>query len=83
MNDIMSSVAFQEFLQKRCEEIIEGDEEYRGINELILQKEGKIKTLVSGELLIKINEYEKLNLDLIAHAIFLIYRQAIDDFSPK
>jgi hypothetical protein len=83
MSDVINSAAFQEFLQKRCEEIIESDEEYRGINELILQKEGEIKTLVSGELLVKINEYEKLNLDLVAHAVILIYQQAIDDFPLK
>jgi len=29
MNDIMSSPAFQEFLQKRCEEITANDEEYQ------------------------------------------------------
>jgi len=83
MSDVINSAAFQEFLQKRCEEIIESDKEYRDINELILQKEEEIKALAPAALLVKINEYENLNLDLVAHAVILIYRQAIDDFPPK
>ena len=80
MNDIIKSAAFQEFLQKRCEEIIEKDEEYMEINNLILQKENEIKILASDELLIKLNEYEKLNTDLIACVGLLLYGQAIKDF---
>lgn len=80
MNDIFESPAFQEFLQKRVEEIIENDEEYQKINDLILQAETEIKPLVSGNILKKINEYEKLNLYLVAHAMTLVYVQGLKDF---
>ena len=80
MNDICNSPAFQEFLQKRCEEIAMKDKEYVKINELILSMENEIKVLVSDELLKKLNKYEKLNLDLMARAETLFYSQAIKDF---
>jgi hypothetical protein len=79
MNDIMGSPAFQEFLQKRCEEITESDNEYRTINDQILQLENEIASSAPNEFQKKIREYEKLNLDLLTHAMPLIYRMALRD----
>lgn len=38
MNDILSSTAFREFLQKRCEEIITNDEECKNLTAEALPK---------------------------------------------
>lgn len=80
MGGIFKSPVFQEFLQKRCEEITTNDKEYVKINDLILKKEAEIELLASGDLLKKISEYEDLNLNLIACAETLLYEQAIKDF---
>jgi len=77
MSDIFESPAFQEFLQKRCEEITLEDEEYQKISEQILQAESEIKSLISGELLKIFDEYSALNLALLAHACPLVYGRGI------
>jgi hypothetical protein len=79
MNDIMGSPAFQEFLQKRCEEITEMDDGYRSINNQILQLENEIASSAPNEFKKKIKEYEKLNLDLLTHTMPLIYKRALRD----
>lgn len=80
MNDIMSSAAFQEFLQKRCEEILTNDNEYSEINDHITRLESEINILASGELLNKIMEYERLNTNSVACCAALIYRSVLNDF---
>ena len=80
MNDILSSQAFQEFLQKRCEEILTNDNEYSEINDHITRLESEINILASGELLNKIMEYERLNTNSVACCAALIYRSAMNDF---
>jgi hypothetical protein len=77
MNDIFESPAFQEFLQKRCEEITTNDEECKKINEQILRVEDEIKSLISGDLLEKFDEYGELNLIFLSHVCPLLYGQGI------
>jgi hypothetical protein len=80
MNDIMSSAAFQEFLQKRCEEIAGEDGECERINSKILLVESEIRSSIPSELLKKFDEYGTLNLKLISHVCPLVYKHGIQDF---
>ena len=73
------SELFEEFIMRRCEEIAQNDEKYQETNELILELESEIKALAPEEIIKKIDEYEKLNLDLIAHLHTLFYNKAIED----
>jgi len=79
MSDIMNSKAFDEFLQKRCEEITADDEECKKINEQILQIENEIRSLISGNLLKKFDEYGELHLILISHVCPLVYGCGIQE----
>jgi hypothetical protein len=80
MNDILASQAFQEFLQKRCEEIIASDKECCDISNLIVQKEDMIKAKAPAHLLPHIIEYEKLSTDYVANAAYAVCRQIFYDF---
>ena len=65
MNDIFESPAFQEFLQKRCEEILTEDEKCINLNREILMLEKEILPMLSTEsrdIFLKIDE---LALELI------------------
>jgi hypothetical protein len=80
MSNIFKSLAFQDFIQKRCEEILMNDKEYLKINNRITELESEINNLASGNLLKKIREYEKLNSDSIACCAPLLYIHATKDF---
>jgi len=60
MNDIMSSAAFQEFLQKRCEEIISSDVECSRLNSKIIALEKELLSMMSNEAKEKYLEIEEL-----------------------
>lgn len=80
MNDTLGNPAFQEFLQKKCEDILTNDKEYSEINNRITQLESEINVLASGELLKKVSEYEKLSTDSVAYAVELVCCHTIKDF---
>lgn len=71
--------AYQEFLQKRCEEITENDKTYIDISNDIMKAESEIRKLVSDEVYKKLREYEELNLSLIGYVTPLIYHNCIKD----
>lgn len=73
------SELFEEFIMRRCEEISNEDEECQKCNEAILKIETEIKGLIPKEILLKFEEYEKLNTDLLAHSHMLFYKKAIED----
>jgi hypothetical protein len=71
MNDISESPAFQEFLQKRYEEITANDEEYRSINKKILTIEKEFVPLLPPDLLKQYLEIDNLNFKIINRLCFL------------
>lgn len=80
MINILKSSSFKEFIQKRCEEIIENDEGYQKYSVLILKAENSLLSLLQSDNLKIFQEYEKLNTDLIAYVQPLIYEQGLKDF---
>ena len=67
----MSSNAFEEFVQKRIEEIIVEDEECRIINEKILSIEKEFVPYLPAELKKKILEIDELSFTLMNRACLL------------
>lgn len=83
MNDIMSSPAFQEFLQKRCEEIVSNDRQIRDIDFLITEAENKLKRTFSKTQLELFLQYEKLCSDYQIVTEKTIYEQCLRDSAYK
>jgi hypothetical protein len=79
MSDIFESPAFQEFLQKRCEEITESDKHIRDIDSLITESENKLKCTFSKIQLELFLQYEKLCSDYQFLAEKIIYEQCLRD----
>lgn len=73
MNDIMSSAAYQEFLQKRCIEITKEDETAIELGQQISKIEGELILLLSDQALKKYLEIEELGNELIAHIGPILY----------
>jgi hypothetical protein len=71
MSDIFESPAFQEFLQKRGEEIMANDDEYQFINKKILSIEKGFFPLLSPDLMKKYLEIDNLTFQLINRLYFL------------
>jgi hypothetical protein len=67
MDDLFNSAAFQEFLQKRCEEIIEDDKVCQDINKELLALEKELLPTLSEESLKKVLKIDALTQRLIAH----------------
>jgi hypothetical protein len=61
----MESKAFEEFVQKRCEEIIAEDKECNAINKKILNIEKELMPLLPVELKNKLLEIDRLSLALV------------------
>jgi hypothetical protein len=79
MNDIMSSAAFQEFLQKRCEEITEKDERYKMSNDKIISLEGMLKKSLTPQQLKEYNEIEQEIMDSSEKHETLLYKRGFID----
>ena len=79
MSDIFESPAFQEFLQKRCEEITSGNEQIKNIDFLIIETENKLKCTFSKIQLDLFLQYEKLCSDYQFLAEKIIYEQCLRD----
>jgi len=67
MDDIFKSLAFQEFLQKRCEEIIENDERCISLNSKILKLEQELYPLLSEKTLGMVLKIDEFTLEIIDH----------------
>ena len=82
----MESKAFDEFLAKRCEEILENDEFYININHDILKIEQELLPLLTHEALNKFLKIDELSIKLINRICklctdnFTIIRQIYDNF---
>jgi hypothetical protein len=61
MNDITKSAAFQEFLQKRCDEILLNDKIHTELNKRLITLDKQIKTIVSREAYLLFMEYESMS----------------------
>jgi hypothetical protein len=72
MSDVINSAAFQEFLQKRCEEIIESDEACKKINREILELEKELLPALSKDALDKVLKIDELTMELI-NQIFILF----------
>ena len=79
MNDIFSSPAFQEFLQKRCEEILSKSKCIRDIDTMITEVEDKLKCTFSKPQLELFLQYEKLCSDHKLLSDKTIYEQSLRD----
>jgi hypothetical protein len=79
MSDILKSPAFQEFLQKRCEEIVSQDIRTHGLDLLITEAEDKLKCTFSKAQLELFLQYEKLCSDYQFLTEKIIYEQSIRD----
>lgn len=66
-NDVNQSPAFQEFLQKRRDEIVERDEICISLNREILNIERKLLPLLPKEALDKVLKIDELTMELINH----------------
>ena len=74
MSNIAESASFQEFIQKRADEIIANDEHCVGLNREILRLEYKLLPLLSPEardIFLKIDEF---TMEFIERVCFLLYR---------
>jgi hypothetical protein len=60
MSSIFKSAAFQEFMQRRCEEIISESAPVQDINLSVVSAEGKLKETLSKSQLELFLTYEKL-----------------------
>ena len=78
-NDIRQSPAFQEFLQKRCEEITESDEIARRMDSFIFKTEKDLKSNFSKEKVGLFLQYEKMVISYQEHIIRLAYMQGYND----
>ena len=72
MSGIITSAAFQEFIQKRCEEITINDEVCCKINENILRLEKELLPTLSDEAKVKFLKIDELTFALINQIYSLI-----------
>ena len=76
----MKSKAFENFIQDRCEEILENDSRYQELSYKILEAQKKLKTLLSKKELNLLNDLEKLEIEQKTLGIRLCFA---DSFVPK
>ena len=81
MSDIMKSKAFDEFLQKRCEEITADDEECVEIRQAICKIEDELTAVLSTEDMDKFVCFESLTVKLASCVGPLLYSKGLTDFS--
>ena len=74
-----SSKAFEEFIYKRCEEILSEDEDANNANNRVYALGQKLKGNLNPELYQTFLEYEKEITESAARNEFKIYKQAIRD----
>ena len=74
MNDIIGSLAYQEFLQKRCEEKMLKDEKCIEINIQIFQLEKELIPILSTEAKKKFFQIESLSNELLIRIPAICHR---------
>jgi len=79
MNEILNSQAFQEFIQRRCEEIISGSAPIQDINLSVISAESKLKETLSKSQLKLFLAYEKLVSDYQLESEKTIYKGCLND----
>ena len=79
MNDITKSAAFQEFLQKRCDEILLNDDMYKMSNDKIVTLEGMLKKSFTPKQLKEYNEIEQEIMDSSEKREILLYKRGFID----
>jgi hypothetical protein len=62
MSDILKSQAFQEFLQKRCEEITANDDTHKELNKKLIKLDKSLKSIMSPEAYKIFMEYESISI---------------------
>ena len=70
-----NSKAFDEFIYKRCEEIVSNDEECNQLKEDILCIDEKIRNSLNSEQLKIFNDYEGLMINLKSLEGFKLYKK--------
>lgn len=78
--------AFEEFVMKRCEEILTNDETYQKFNHTILDMESKFKKTLSQEQIKDYNKLEETVMASITYATAYIYNKCLEDIiksAPK
>jgi hypothetical protein len=80
MDDIIKSSAFQEFLQKRSEEIITDDKVCQDINKELLALEKELLPTLSEESLKKVLRMDALTHKLIDRIPTVLHRQIYDNY---
>jgi hypothetical protein len=71
-SDINHSPAFREFAQKRCEEILANNKEYRELNRKILKLENRIKLNLTDDME-NFLEYESLVMEQLTISNLIIF----------
>ena len=76
-----SSVAetLEEFVLKRCEEILFCDEKYRKLSNYILNTETEFKKSLTSDQRKEYSQIEELNMESIAHVIVIAYNTCLSD----
>lgn len=72
-----------EFIARRCEEVLDGDPIYQGYNKEILTAEKEFKATLTPEQLKMYDKIEEIVIASIAHSNVLIYQAATNDKSNK
>jgi len=70
------SKAFDEYVAKKCEEILEHNEEYQQLNSQILEAEKKIKAKFTDDIK-DFLEYERLIIEQLTLSNIIIYKSLI------
>lgn len=71
-----SSKLFDEFIMRRCEEILQDDVICQELNKAIVATESEFKKTLNSEQLKKYNELEEIIVSSMAHSEFSIYKQS-------
>jgi hypothetical protein len=71
--------AFEEFISRRCEDIVLKDEYYQKLNKSIVDSEKKLKLFLNEEQLKTFIEYEKLVANFESYAETLLYKKGFND----
>ena len=79
MNGIFESPAFQEFLQKRCEEILLNDEVYCKLDSSVIDHERNFKKTLSPEQIRMYDSIEKTSLECSTRGNEILYKQGLSD----
>lgn len=71
--------SFQEYVSRRCEEILQEDEAYQKLNEAILNMESEFKKTLTMDQRRNYNKIEEAVISSITHAAISIYNNCLLD----